>query len=697
MQNDVGEPKSRSKKTVTFVVAVFAVLLVSALALGFHFLVRRPESRLAAFTPRDAQLYVEISDPRWFLAQAMSIDGIDPKELEPKAELEKLAEAIADAFGLSAADARSLLENVESVAWAARGLEPIGARRGSAFEQIVIVRFASEASLESLLRSDRFERSDALFEAHEYRVTPTLEDKAGSDLDYAQLLTNQLAALETTPPAGAKLTRGGAARTSVVALRKERLLVVGTREMALDVARVAARDKSALADSQRFQTAAFERGAGLLGYVDPETSLGVRADFFDQTGPWYASAQWKPQGLLATAHLELKGDAVYEGAALLETSELTLADRLPEDTLAYVALSCQPDAPPKEAAREILRTVDALDPQLSRAFHQLLAELEREYDGTLTALLEALGAELVVGFIPDSGFDPRTWTDPARLLEQGAIAALIEVRDPSTAEDWLRDLRALFERKTEGKYLVEGERGGFTAEPLKSGEGLPDLAVSLEDRTHIVIAIGRRSAVQSISTTLRGGRDTLKKDEAHRRARLALPKRLNALLWLDSGRLADALLKQPPARRKAIEALALPLDAVRLEGDRRFTSALGLVVAEHDGGVALEWTTLNAPVLLLLPLTSQPSVPASSTAPEGKAAPAASGEPMLEGTGIRECDDYLATVIACSKNMSGNVRLSLEQTAKTFRESFDHNPDPIFMRGVCVQAKESLVQTGLCQ
>lgn len=693
MQNDVGEPKTRTKKTVTFLVAVFAVLLVSALALGFHFLVRRPEPRLAVFTPRDAQLYVEISDPRWFLAQAMNSDGIDPKELDPKAELEKLAEAIADAFGLSTSDARSLLEDVESVAWSARGLEPIGARRGSAFEQIALVRFASEASLESLLRSDRFERSDRLFEAHEYRVTPALQEKAGSDLDYAQLLTNQLAALETTP-GGTKLTRGGA-RTSVVALRKERLLVVGTREMALDVARVAARDKSALADSERFRAAAFERGAGLLVYVDPETSLGVRADFFDETDPWFASAQWKSQGLLATAHVELKGDAVYEGAALLETSELTLADRLPEDTLAYVALSCQPDASPKEAAREILRTVDALDPHLSRAVHQLLAEFEREYDGTLTALLEALGAEVVVGFVPDSGFDPRAWADPSRLLEQGAIAALIEVRDPSAAEDRLRDLRAWFERKTEGKYVVAGERGGFTAEPVKSGEDLPELAVSLEDRTHVVIAIGRRSAVQSITATLRGGRDTLKKDEAHRRARLALPKRLNALFWLDSGRLADVMLKQPPARRKAIEALALPLDAVRLEGDRRFTSALGLVVAEHDGGVALEWTTLNAPLLLLLPLTSQP--PASSSEAEGKAAPAVSSEPVLAGTGIRECDDYLATVIACSKNMSGNVRLSLEQTAKTFRESFDQNPDPIFMRGVCVQAKESLVQTGLCQ
>jgi hypothetical protein len=169
-------------------------------------------------------------------------------------------------------------------------------------------------------------------------------------------------------------------------------------------------------------------------------------------------------------------------------------------------------------------------------------------------------------------------------------------------------------------------------------------------------------------------------------------------MWVDAARLAEVALKQPPARRRAIEALELPLEAVRLEGDRRFTSAVGLVVAEDGGGIALEWTSLNAPLLLLLmPFSSLPANQSVAVAPDGKGGPLSPTGPPLEGTGIRECDDYLATVIACSKSMSDSVRASLELTAKNFRESFDRNPDPLFMRGLCVQAKESLLQTGLCK
>jgi hypothetical protein len=67
----------------------------------------------------------------------------------------------------------------------------------------------------------------------------------------------------------------------------------------------------------------------------------------------------------------------------------------------------------------------------------------------------------------------------------------------------------------------------------------------------------------------------LKDDAAHQAALAALPEKHHFRLWLDTGRVADTLFKNPLLQARATEA-GIQLDKFRLTGPQRVTSALSV-------------------------------------------------------------------------------------------------------------------------
>ena len=67
----------------------------------------------------------------------------------------------------------------------------------------------------------------------------------------------------------------------------------------------------------------------------------------------------------------------------------------------------------------------------------------------------------------------------------------------------------------------------------------------------------------------------MRDDAAHQAALGALPDKHHFRLWVDTGRLADTLFKNPLVRAKITEN-GLELDKFRLTGPQRVTSALSV-------------------------------------------------------------------------------------------------------------------------
>ncbi len=679
---------------------VLVALCLSGAAVGWHFFLRSPTPTLSRYAPKDAELFVEIVDVRRLALSVAASDAVVDDELDASRQLDRLAGALANGFDLREAEADTIVESVASVAVVGRSLERVGAPSQLGLERrpeaALLVRFSTSAPLEAIKDSPRFDEAERFFGAEELRLRPAKKPLDGDVRHWGDALARVFESIESSRDADVPKKDRRAPFFAVVLIAAENLLVIGTRDLALDVARVAGGDKSSLDDNERFRDLTWERGATVVAFFEPTVDVATRENFLRDVPALKGAAWFSGDGLMSTSSATLRGYAIHEEPFIPKASSFSVVSLLPERTFAYAALSLDGRGSPKERARDLMATVDALHPIAALEFHRALLAYERELGGTLPALLEAVGGELVLGVAADEVPAPSRLESKETFFEHATLVGIMEVGDVDLADTALSDFRTILERQMASTHTMEGVPGGFLMRPRAASSGgrppsareEPTLRVTIEARKHLLLVMGGAAEVEDYADSFSDG-DSIGKNEAHTNARAALPSSLTALAWADAGALLAAELTHDKTTRRALAEAAVPVDALRLEGRRRVSSAVGLVLKSSGGEVHIEATMLNAPLLLALGGflgDAKEATPRSQA--ESKNADAA--------VGIPECDEYLKAIADCAKDAPEPVRDALLQSAKSFRESFRNMPDPLVMRGVCSQARTALKESGGC-
>jgi hypothetical protein len=218
--------------------------------------------------------------------------------------------------------------------------------------------------------------------------------------------------------------------------------------------------------------------------------------------------------------------------------------------------------------------MEAANPRSRREAEQGIQQMESALGVSLSKLVDGLGGEAVLAVSA-----PADLSLDAGLLSPGPQAAanfnVTYVQQLKDDAEWKR-LSAQLKQKllpSIREATVTEDGPGFAMTPR--GAPLPvGLRVKFFDK-HLFITAGGNTLCDRAEAAFSKGDRTLKDDAAHQAAIAALPEKHYFRFWLDSGRISDAVFKNPLIRAKAAES-GMQLDKFRLTGPQRVTSAFSV-------------------------------------------------------------------------------------------------------------------------
>ena len=267
-----------------------------------------------------------------------------------------------------------------------------------------------------------------------------------------------------------------------------------------------------------------------------------------------------------------------------------------------------------------------------------------------------------------------------KALDELGLVIAFKVDDVEAAEKVVKGLREAAEQKGGMFADVSKTDDGFLLKPKDSS--LPNVSVEVVKEKYLVIAAGKKSRVEEISAAFAGEGDTLKGDKAHKQAIAAVGAEQHLLLWVDVGRIAHTFLEgeEGKAMRKDLDKQNFSLDAFVLEGDNRFTAAVGARFKLKDDLLVVDVDTLNAPTLAvfgglgaMMPRGRSggddfPDMPTPPT-PQPQGPQGGGGIADLPSTDIPECDEYLRMASTCKNaSMRESLRPNLKQMADAWKQ-----------------------------
>ena len=119
------------------------------------------------------------------------------------------------------------------------------------------------------------------------------------------------------------------------------------------------------------------------------------------------------------------------------------------------------------------------------------------------------------------------------------------------------------------------------------------------DGKQIVLVIASPALTTRALAAIQGGKDTLEKNSAHELALSAMPKDANFYMWLDTGRITSLMVDGASHVSRHKTGSPLPIDAVRLTGNDRVTSALAMRSSIKNGSWSVDVDSLNMPAMSL--------------------------------------------------------------------------------------------------
>jgi hypothetical protein len=559
-----GEKKGGRTLLLVGLVGVLLVFLVTS-AVGAYLLFFSQSSavQMAAAMPRDSEMLIELSSLPRLLVDLKDVEYLDTSLRDDKKVFDNSADSVSKAFDISLDDARALLVSSRSVAVAARKLST---RPEAAFA----VGFASAKPVEALLKSKRFVASGAIGQTGKrYQLTrKQLQSSVGQDVLLKGLADAEL----------------GGGKEVLVWFPDKKLLSVGSEAFVSDLAKVIETGAAAVQTNPSYQAAVkdFDPNARITAFLDPTVLSSIDdakvKEFIDSylkpAGPLTGALTVKPSGFVTSLTGRIIGSKLPKGSSYEAPGKLELSNRLPVETFAYAAFQTQTKLSGAEVQKLLFDQLEAANPRSRREAEQGVQQLEQLLGVSVAKLIDGLGSEAVLSIAA-----PVNATLDASLLAPGPqamanfnVSWVQQLKDDAEFKRLAAQLKLKILPNAREATLVE-DGPGFTLKP----RGSP-LAVSLRVKffdKHLFITAGGNALCDRAEGAFSKGDRTLKDDAAHQAALAALPDKHHFRIWLDTGRLADTLFKNPLLRAKVTEN-GLELDKFRLTGPQRVTSALSI-------------------------------------------------------------------------------------------------------------------------
>ena len=660
--------------------------------------------KLAKAVPKDVQVYFEIPNVKKALVGFRGQDYIDTDELDEKKIVEDTVKAFSKAFDVDEDEAEDILMGVDGLSISARNLD----KRG---EGAMLIKFGSNSDIEKLVGAKRFKEDGTVGGEARY----TLKRR---EIEYEKLkdASAQEKAFSEWSLSGEK--------KGIVWIKDHKILAVGENDYIAECIKVLEGDKDSLASTDGWKDSKFEGGQHAYLWIDtrlaadgPKDVKKLADGYLKDVGGIVLSAKFVDAGMLVSARGKLSGSMVPKEELSPKKASLDLYKRVPEETVAYIAMATELDAEGKEVQKEMLKSIDKSVPEGSKQIEKGIDEIEKGLGVKVADLFDMFGEQAIfaVAVSKDYKLSPGTIEDD--LSKHFGAVYIQELRNKDakeTAEKLVKQLKTkVFEGLATGQYKVSGDGEGFKAEP--TGPKLPYVRVVFED-DHLLIMAGSKNMNERFVEAFTDKTDTLKKDDAHGEAIDAFSGKPGMIMWFDTGRIAEAALKlEPKADEMVKKELGISLKAFKLSGEERITSAIAMTI-KHKGDDEMEYVveSLNAvPLFAGIGAASlfrmkrafeqidddmgkpSPGFPAPAPAP----APAVGGSGG-GGIGVPECDDYLKKMDSCILKMPAASQTPMRDAMKQTRESWEkmgQNPaTKSALASACKSAMDAIKQNPMC-
>jgi hypothetical protein len=672
------QPKKKGGGMGIVLALVGAALVIGAGVFVYLQFFSGPSSKLSTKVPKDVEIYFEIPSLQHLAEGFAGMGIIDEKELDGKKLVKDVRDGMKDAFDIKKEEADELLASMDSVAFAARDVT----KKGSA---AVILGFSDAEPVEKLLKSTRFNKEGELAGGTQYSVERVeLENE------------EDFKAIKDWSPARKFFALGFAVskdskKEAAVWYPDAKLFVIGDTDLIEDIGGVVTKDKENLASNERWKQAEFASGSSAIFFVDSgvlkeledegKEGKEIVKGYFDDVAPFAGSIKMGEAGIVASLTGELKGTKVSEDDAPPSAVSLDLYEKLPKETILYLALSSKSDLDGKEQVKRILKQMKSIDEGSAEEIEKGIDEMDKNLGIGLAEIFDAIGDQMIFALAVDRGITIDEKKKPDEYIAEGAAAYLLHVGDKDKAKKVVKTLREkLFEEgPLKDGYDVDKKGEGFDATPKEEGKGAPEIRVRLTEE-HLLVVAGGMS--KRFTEVLDSGKESLGDDDAHGKAIDALGGKPHAVLWADTGFAGRVILDFVEANadhskelEEAETELGVSTKALRLKGKSRMTSAVSIGI-ESDGAVwRYRVDTLNLPALAAL---GGFAVFARRLGPKGP-------------DSVQECKDYFAAVESCKDPIFRDaMRKALEQQRESWKKL-----DAEFLREMCKSELESTRR--LCQ
>jgi len=521
---------------------VIGTLLVGAIAAGVLFLAvrQRLEPELARSVPQDLDVYAEIPRIDRLLLGIDTMNAFDPDKGDLQPAIDELALPIATSLGLPPSTVAALADHVTSAALGARLLRP---REGSGdFEPILVLRLDDIAAVTPLLDSKQLSSPEELEGGERY-------DLPGGPIE----------AMGWFPSA--------------------RLLLFGDVDIIDEVAEVLAGEQPSLEDSEAFRATRkkLPRSYVAYGFFDTRALRRVgerelQEKLFRDTAPLTATVTLGEAGLRLDVEAPTSGPWALDPNLAGAPGALTLTERLPAESLAYLAFRTEVAVSGEEFEDAILDGYRERDADAGKRLKRLKRDAEREVGLKLREVIDATGEQGVVAVMLAPTYRP---TAPPRFPTDLGFAYVQHLGIEDDAKRLLRYAeRTYLDDEKRFDVVWDDDKLGFVATPADPGKA-PFVRARLQD-DHLFAAAGPEALNDRFWQAFQRNGNRLSEDAAHAAAIDALDEGHRIRAWVDTGRLLADVIKANPRLHAQASDLGLPPDTVLQSGPQRLTSAAGM-------------------------------------------------------------------------------------------------------------------------
>jgi hypothetical protein len=444
-----------------------------------------------------------------------------------------------------------------------------------------------------------------------------------------------------------------------------KILAIGNRDYIEDVSAVLGGSDS-LASHENWGKAQFESGAHAIVYVsgdlvnnvDDEDIKRFTKGYFSEIAPFAGSMKLTDAGSLVTLKGEMKGNKIGEEDQFAGAVSLDIYEKLPAETIGYLAVSTKKKGDGKELKKWFVKKVKSVEEKLGEELDANLDKMDEELGFKLTDALDAVGDQMVIAAAVDRKLEYDKEKKPGEYFESVGVAMLVLIGNEDQAKKVVKKIKEKYfdeEGELAKMFDVDDKGAGFVATPKDEKGQLPEIRVIVEKEYLLVAAYG---LAERFEEAAKGKGKTLAEDAAHKRAIKSFSGSPRLLAWFDTGWVGEKALAFVEDDDKLKEELdefedetGVSAKALVVKGENRITSAVAVSIDTSSDKWDLTVEGLNAEALSLFGAASvlirgfggpkgdmpvRPAIEPGSPSPSGGV------------TGVAECDALITKVQGCS-------------------------------------------------